>query len=73
MDVPRNDPKGNPPNTYYYTYFNVTDRFLSRTHRHDPASAALPAASETKYSYQSYFGCRPGSDFRAIAHGWPKL
>ena len=72
MDVAWNNPRGNPPNRYYYTYFNVTDSFLSRTHRRDQFFTSLPAANGTKYSYQNFFGNRPGSDFRAISYGKPK-
>jgi hypothetical protein len=72
MDVTWNDPIGNPANTYYYNYFNITDSTMSRDHRRDDDAAALPTSNGTRYSYANFFGNRPGSDFKAISYGSPK-
>ena len=67
MDVTWDDPIGNPANTYYYSYFNITDSQISRDHTRYEISAALPAANGTKYSFNSYFGGNAfGSDFSGL-------
>ena len=56
MDVTWDDPVDNPPDKYYYDYFNVTDKQLSADHVVDPISEGLPAAKSTKASFKNYFG-----------------
>lgn len=64
MDVTWDDPISNPPTTYYYNYFNVTDSVLSRDHQRYAISAQLPAANGTKYNYYNWYGSgHEGSDF----------
>ena len=67
MDVTWDDPVGNPPTTYYYDYFNITDAQISKDHTRDAISAQLPVASGTLYSFNSYFGGNQyGSDFSGL-------
>lgn len=56
MDVTWDDPLNNPPNYYYYNYFNITDAQISKDHTRDAISARLPRCNGTKYSFNSYFG-----------------
>ena len=67
MDVTWDDPLGNPPTTYYYDYFNITDAQISKDHTRDALSAQLPVAAGTRYSFNSYFGGNQyGSDFSGL-------
>ena len=72
IDVTLDDPIGNPPDTYYYNYFNITDSVISSDHSRHERSSAMPIAYGMKYSYSNYFGSRPGSDFNGINYGTPK-
>lgn len=63
VDVTWDDPIGNPANTYYYRYFNVTDGALGGTHTRFSPATKLPGASGTRYSYANHYGSAPGSDF----------
>ena len=54
-DVTWDDPYGNPPNTYYYDYFNITSKQMSRDHTLQSPSTYLPSANGTYASYNSYF------------------
>lgn len=63
MDVTWDDPISNPPTTYYYNYFNITDSAISSDHSRDELSQKLPSANGTKYNYYSWFGDSAGSDF----------
>jgi hypothetical protein len=71
MDVTWNDPVGNPPTTYYYNYFNITTRQMGNRTRRD-SSESFPMANGTAYSYNNFFGNRPGSDFSGIDYGNPR-
>lgn len=67
MDVTWDDPLGNPPTTYYYNYFNITDAQISKDHTRDSISAQLPIANGTRYSFNAYFGGNQyGSDFTGL-------
>ena len=64
MDVTWDDPEGNPPNYYYYDYFNITDRKMSSDHQLSSISSGLPTANGTKASFDNYFGGNKyGTDF----------
>ncbi|MCR4780324.1 MAG: hypothetical protein K5876_04415 [Ruminiclostridium sp.] len=63
-DVTWDDPYGNPPDTYYYDYFNITSAQMSRDHTLQSPSTYLAAATGTKASYYNYFGGNAyGTDF----------
>ena len=63
-DVTWDDPYGNPPDTYYYDYFNITSAQMSRDHTLQSPSTYLAAATGTKASYYNYFGGDAyGTDF----------
>jgi hypothetical protein len=63
-DVTWDDPYGNPPDTYYYDYFNITSAQMSRDHTLQSPSTYLAAAVGTKASYANYFGGNAyGTDF----------
>ena len=63
-DVTWDDPYGNPPDTYYYDYFNITSAQMSRDHTLQSPSTYLAAATGTKASYYDYFGGNAyGTDF----------
>lgn len=49
MDVTWDDPLGNPPTTYYYNYFNITDAQISKDHTRTrfPRSFLLPTEHAT--------------------------
>ena len=55
-DVTWDDPLDNPPDTYYYDYFNITSAQMSRDHTLQSPSTYLAAATGTKASYYNYFG-----------------
>ena len=63
-DVTWDDPYGNPPDTYYYDYFNITSAQMSRDHTLQSPSTYLAAATGTEASYNNYFGGNAyGTDF----------
>ncbi len=62
VDVTWDDPLQNPPNQYYYDYFNITDNTISADHQRNDLSVYLPAAQGTKYSYRNYFNGQGGYD-----------
>ncbi len=71
MDVTWDDPIGNPANTYYYNYFNITDNEIAKDHSRggncEDISLSLPLAGGTAYSFQNYFGGSAyGTNFDAI-------
>lgn len=69
MDVTWDDPRNGKENTWYYTYFNLTDEAIGKDHTRQDASTKLPAATGTKMSYANYFGGKAnGTDFASI-HG----
>jgi hypothetical protein len=70
MDVTWDDPSGNPPNTYYYNYFNITTGQMGNRRRYEPSSS-LPSAGGTYYSYKNYYGSSPGSDFSRVSYNEP--
>lgn len=72
MDVTWDDPVGNPPNTYYYNYFNITDGTISKTHTRIAPGSRLPAANGTFYQYANYYGSSPGSDLSSLRYGAPR-
>lgn len=66
-------PLGNPPTTYYYNYFNITDAQISKDHTRDSLSAQLPVANGTRYSFNAYFGGNQyGSDFSGLDYSVPE-
>ena len=77
MDVTWDDPVGNPADTYYYNYFNITDAQMAGDHSKGTSansnggyidiSLALQTANGTRYSYQNAFGGNAyGTDFDAV-------
>ena len=73
MDVTWDDPIGNPANTYYYNYFNITDGEISKNHtrggRGDDLNISLnlPMANGTAYNFQNYYnGSAYGTNFDGI-------
>jgi len=60
------------PNTYSYDYFNIPTSAISGDHVRVAPSTGLPTAYGTKYSYKSFYGNKPGSDFTTISFGKPK-
>ena len=70
MDVTWDDPLGNPPDQYYYNYFNLTDSQMSSDHIRKDPSTSLPWASGTTYSFHNAFGSY-GTDFNAIQGDLP--
>ena len=63
MDVTWDDPIGNPANTYYYNFFNITDSEMSAAnHTRGKGGAGyeisqyLPQAYGTTYSFRNYYG-----------------
>ena len=73
MDVTWDDPIGNPANTYYYNYFNITDGEISKDHtrggRGDDLNISLnlPMANGTAYNFQNYYnGSAYGTNFDGI-------
>ena len=74
MDVTWNDPVGNPPNKFYYNYFNITTNEMHRSRNRDRASASnIPIATGTRYSYPGFFGNSPGSSFSQLNYGRPSV
>ena len=70
MDVTWNDPVGNPPNRFYYDYFNITSSEINKTRNRDRMSASnIPLAYGTRYSYQNFFRNSPGSNFSSLSYG----
>ncbi len=51
MDVTWDDPIGNPSNNYYYDYFNLSDKQISKDHKRDAIGKILPKCTSTKYNY----------------------
>jgi len=73
MDVTWDDPLRAAPGKFYYNYFNITDKKLSRDHRRADISASLPLAEGTACSYKNAFGGNsPGTDFDAIVGVMPE-
>lgn len=73
MDVTWDDPLGATPDKYYYRYFNITDQKLGDDHIRAEASAVIPAATGTAFSYQNAFGGNAyGTDFEAIVGVMPE-
>jgi hypothetical protein len=70
MDITWDDPSGNPANTYYYDYFNITTAQMGNRKRFAP-STSLPTANSTVYSYYNYYGNRPGSNFDGVSYNNP--
>lgn len=69
MDTTWDDPYRNPPNSYHYSFFNITDAQASRDHRRDPLCERIPTATGTRYAY-SYFGSNAaGTDFSGYDAG----
>lgn len=70
MDVTWDDPVGNPADTYYYDYFNITDSQIAKDHTRSgnlEISLYLPEANGTRYSYANAFGGNAyGTDFDAL-------
>ncbi len=63
-DITWDDPYENPPDTYYYDYFNLTSRQMSQDHTLESPSTYLAPAYGTKASYYNYFGGNAyGTDF----------
>lgn len=84
MDVTWDDPVGNPADTYYYNYFNITDdqmaadhstgTFVSSNGDYIDISRYLPAANGTRYSFQNAFGGNAyGTDFGSISEAEPEM
>jgi transglutaminase-like putative cysteine protease len=71
MDVTWDDPLGARPNSYSYTYFNISDAQFKGERIRDAISKILPAAYGIRYSYPSYYKNQPGSDFSGINYGTP--
>ena len=75
MDVTWDDPVGNPENTYYYDYFNITDSQIEKNHSRGndvQISVYLPAANGTRYSFQNAFGGNAyGTNFDAVSGTMP--
>lgn len=78
MDVTWDDPVGNPADTYYYKYFNITDEQMAGDHSkgtyanvdgdYIDISLYLPTANGTKYSFENAFGGNAyGTDFEAVS------
>lgn len=53
MDVTWDDPVGNPSNQYFYDYFNLSDKQISKDHQRDSISKILPKCTSTKYNYEN--------------------
>lgn len=67
MDVTWDDPLGAKANSFYYTYFNITDQKISNDHTRSLISEPVPMAQGTSCSYQNAFGGNAaGTDFDAI-------
>ena len=72
MDVTWNDPVGNPPNRFYYNYYNITTNEINRGRNRNRLSASnIPLAQGTRYSYPNFFGNSPGSNFNSLNYGRP--
>ena len=56
VDVTWNDPVGNPENTRYYDFFNLTDAEMADSHTRTGLSINLPACNATIYSFANVFG-----------------
>lgn len=73
MDVTWDDPINGKKGKYYYSYFNITDKKISKDHVREEVSAALPTAKGTACSYKNAFGGNsPGTDFDAIKGKMPE-
>ncbi|MBR1989923.1 MAG: hypothetical protein IJ987_05555 [Firmicutes bacterium] len=73
MDVTWDDPVNGKKGKYYYTYFNITDKKISKDHEREAISAVLPAAKGTACSYKNAFGGNsPGTDFDGIKGEMPE-
>lgn len=53
MDVTWDDPVGNPADNYYYDYFNLSDKQISKDHQRDSIGKVLPKCTSTKYNYEN--------------------
>ena len=56
MDVTWDDPMGNHPDRFFYTYFNLTDAEFEYDHTRGPLARMLPRAMGTVYSYSNWYG-----------------
>ena len=73
MDVTWDDPINAKKGKYYYSYFNITDKKISKDHVREDVSAELPAAKGTACSYKNAFGGNsPGTDFDGIKGELPE-
>ncbi|MBQ4650628.1 MAG: hypothetical protein IJB73_08000 [Firmicutes bacterium] len=73
MDVTWDDPINGKKGKYYYTYFNITDKKMSKDHEREDISAVLPVAKGTACSYKNAFGGNsPGTDFKGIKGKMPE-
>lgn len=73
MDVTWDDPLNGKKGKYYYNYFNITDKKLSKDHVRAEVSEGLPAAKGTACSYKNAFGGNsPGTDFDGIKGEMPE-
>ena len=77
MDVTWDDPIGNPANTYYYNYFNITEGEISKNHTRGRENitifTSLPMANGTAYSFQNYYGgAAYGTNFDAVNGQMPE-
>ena len=84
MDVTWDDPVGNPADTYYYNYFNITDNQMANDHSKGTSangrgtyidiSLSLPTANGTRYSFDNAFGGNAyGTDFEAVNAEEPEI
>lgn len=84
MDVTWDDPVGNPADTYYYNYFNITDNQMAGDHskgtfitingNYMDISLYLPTANGTRYSFDNAFGGNAyGTDFESISAAEPEI
>ena len=74
MDVTWDDPLNNPSNKYYYNYFNITTNEINKERYRNRVSATnVPIANGTRYSYPTFFGYKPGSDFSSLKYGKPSV
>ena len=73
MDVTWDDPLGAKANSFYYTYFNITDQKLSNDHTRAVISEPVPLAKGTDCNYQNAFGGNAaGTDFDGIQGTLPE-
>ncbi|MDR1705462.1 MAG: hypothetical protein LBS19_12355 [Clostridiales bacterium] len=53
MDITWDDPEGNPANSYYYNYYNVTDKQLEGSHFRSIECKGFPEASGDVFAYNA--------------------